>query len=71
MILSQHRHASALATASLMDLISRAQAIQAATIRGAAPEEIEAMRKEAHDVVDAYLDRMAEAATFVRAIIEP
>lgn len=68
--MSAHKEASALGTAALMDLISRAQAIQAATLRGASGAEIEAIRYDAHAVLDAYLDFMASAATHVRDIIK-
>jgi hypothetical protein len=69
--MSEHKKASALGTAALMDIISRAQATQAAVIRGAPQEELEAIRRETHDLVDAYLDHMTSAATHVRAFIEP
>lgn len=54
-----------------MDIIGRGQAMQAAVIRGAPADEIETMRREAHDVLDAYLDHTTQAAQAVRAIIEP
>jgi hypothetical protein len=60
-----------LATAALMDLIGRGQAMQAAIIRGAGQDEIAVMRVQAHDVLDAYLDHTTQAAQAVRAIIEP
>lgn len=69
--MSDHRHSAALATSALMGLISRGQAMQAAVLRQASPEELETMRREAHDVLDAYLDHTTQAATAVRSIIEP
>ena len=55
----------------MMDLVSRGQAIQAAVIRNASREEIEAMRAAAHDAFDAYLDHTTDAATHVRQIVQP
>lgn len=66
-----HQKPSNLATAALMDLIGRMQQMQAAIIRDDKPEEIAAMRQQMHDVLDAYLDLSAEAASSVRAIAHP
>lgn len=66
-----HQAPMNLATAALMDLIGRKEQLQAAVIRGAAPEEIEAMRQQMHDLFDAYLDLSVEAAQHVRAIAHP
>lgn len=68
--MSDHKTPLNLATAAIFDIISTAQAIQAATIRNASREEIEAMRATAHDHLDAYLDHMTAAATHVRAILD-
>lgn len=45
--------------------------MQAAVIRKASGEELETMRREAHDMLDAYLDHTTQAAQAVRSIIEP
>ena len=66
---AEHKKSTKLALASLMDIIARGQAIQAATIRGASAEEIAAMRAEVHDVLDAYLDRVTSAAVHVRELL--
>ncbi len=67
--MSAHRESSKLATASLMEIISRGQALQAAVIRGAPPEEQEQIRQEMHDVLDAYLDHTAEAAQHALSLL--
>lgn len=69
--MTDHKQSLGLATAALLEIISRSQAMQAATIRGASQEEIEVMRSESHSVLDAYLDHSVAAATHVRAILEP
>lgn len=69
--MSDHKRPLTLAFGALNELISRAQAMQAAVIRGDAPEALETMRQEAHDVLDAYLDHSTEAARAARAILEP
>ncbi len=66
-----HQKPSNLATAALYELIGRMQQMQAAIIRDDKPEEIAAMRQQMHDVLDAYLDLSAEAASNVRAIAHP
>jgi hypothetical protein len=66
-----HRATGQLATASLIELISRGQALQAAVIRGDKPEAIERLRLDALDVATAYLDLTMQAAVAVRSIIEP
>lgn len=68
--MSAHHDAQALATATLMDIISRGKAAQAAVIRGDSPEAQEAIRQDAHTLLDAYIDQMSDAARHVRAIIE-
>lgn len=67
----EHRQKMVLAQAALQDIISRAKAIQAATIRSESQERVAAMRAEAHDLLDAYLDHMSAAAVHVRQILEP
>lgn len=69
--MTEHVEAGKLATSALVDIISRGRAIQAAVIREASPSDIENLRREAHDVLDAYLDHTASAATHVRQILEP
>ncbi len=69
--LSEHKHASAMATAAMMEMISHAQAIQAAVIRGAPAEEVDAIRTRGMDWAAAYFDHMTAAATHVRQIVEP
>jgi hypothetical protein len=67
--LSDHKASVVLASAALMEIISRSQALQAAVIRQATQAELEAIRSGAHDVLDAYLDHSAAAATKARAIL--
>lgn len=67
--MSNHGASLDLATAALWDIISKGKAIQAATLRRQ-QEDVEAMRSEAHDILDAYLDHMTAAATHVRQITE-
>lgn len=69
--MTQARESARLATAALMDLGARAQAIQAAVLRGAPAAEIEAMRQEAQAVAESYLDHTIEAAKAARALLEP
>lgn len=69
--MSAHKAEIAFAQAALLEIISRGQALQAAVLRGATQDEIETIRAETHDVLDAYLDHTASAATHVRQIIEP
>lgn len=68
--MSEHKDALNLATAALYDIIASGKGLQAATIRNASREDIEAMRSAAHDKLDAYLDHMTSAATHVRAILD-
>lgn len=68
--MSAHKDSMALATATLMDIISKGKAMQAAELRSAAPADREAIRNDAHSLLDAYLDQMAAAGVQVRAILE-
>lgn len=68
---SEHRNSQALATAAMMAMISNAQAIQAAVVRGAGQDEIEQLRDEGRALHESYLDHMQAAATHVRNFIEP
>jgi hypothetical protein len=67
---ADHKTPLALAQAALMEIISKGQAIQAATLRGAGRDEVEKIRAEAHDMLDAYLDRSSEAAAAVKALLD-
>lgn len=64
-----HKEAGALATATLMEIIARGKAVQAAVIRGDSPDAQEAIRHEAHALIDAYIDQMGDAARHIRASI--
>lgn len=59
-----------LAHAALQDIISKGKALQAGAIRQASPDDQEALRAEAHAVLDAYLDHMSDAGIHARAILE-
>jgi hypothetical protein len=65
-----HRRSIELATAAMLDLISRAQAMQALVLRGEDAEALERMRVEFHDAADAYLDHTIHSARAVRAILD-
>lgn len=58
---SAQRKSIALATAALQDIISKGKAMGACAMRedGAAPRD--ALRNDAHALLDAYLDHMADA----------
>lgn len=58
-----------LATAAVMDLGARAQAIQAAVLRGATDGEVEQMRLDALAVAESYLDHTIDAAQAARALL--
>ena len=68
--MSAHKDSMALATATLMDIISKGKAIQAAELRSAPAADRETIRTDAHSLLDAYLDQMAAAGSQVRAILE-
>lgn len=68
--MTAHKEANALATATLMEIISKGKATQAAVIRGDSPATQEAIRQDAHSLLDAYIDQMGDAARHVRAAIE-
>ena len=65
-----HKKPAALATAAVLEVIQTASALQAAILRGAGPDEQAKLRQKAHDVLDAYLDHTAEAATHVARMID-
>lgn len=66
--MSDHRPHLALATATLLELIGKAQSYQAAVIQGRI-EEAEVLRREAHDLLDAYFDHNDQAAQAVKALL--
>lgn len=68
--MSAHKEAMILAQSALQDIISKGRAIQAGAIRRASPEDREAIRADAHTILDAYLDHMSDAGIAVRAILK-
>lgn len=70
-LIGAHKKPAVLATAALMDIIAQARAIEAAALRNASPEDQAALRQRGHDLLDAYFDLTAEAATAVRLLIDP
>ena len=69
--MSDHKAAANRATAAFIEIIARGRSLEAAIIRGDGQEAQERVRREAHDLLDAFLDQSAEAATAVRSILEP
>lgn len=67
--MSGHKRPLALATAAWQQLHGLTLAYQAAVLRGAQEVELEAIRREAHDVLDSNLDLNGEAAVETRKII--
>ena len=68
---SAHQKPANLGTAALIEIVGRGELMRSAVIRGASPEEIEAIRQQMHDLFDSYLDLSVEAAQLVRAIAHP
>lgn len=66
--MSDHKAPLALATASLMEIIGKSQAYQAAIIQGRI-EDAELLRREAHDMLDSYFDLNGQAAQAVKALL--
>ena len=66
---ADHKRPAVLATATLQDIISTWQAVQAAVIRGDVAEA-DALRKRGHDMLDAYYDLGVQAAQATKAILE-
>lgn len=64
-----HKDAAKLALAGMMDIVAKGRSLQAAVIRNAPAEDIEALRREAHDMLDAYLDHTADAAVHTRKLL--
>jgi hypothetical protein len=64
-----HRSITALATAAWMKLLAKSHEYQGAELAAASPDELERIRREAHDLLDANLDLNGQAARAVRAII--
>lgn len=58
-----------LATATLQDIISKGKAMTACGMREDGAEPREAIRNDAHALLDAYLDHMAEAGAHAGDII--
>ena len=67
----EHKAPANLATAAMMDLISKGQALQASVIRGDGRVAQELIREQARATLEAYLDHTTEAARLVRAIATP
>lgn len=65
-----HKQSMVLALAALQDIISRGQAIQAATVRSEGQDRMAELRAEAHDILDAYLDHMTAAAVVARQLLD-
>lgn len=68
--MSAHKNAMVLAHAALQDIISKGKALQAGAIRQSGAADQEALRADAHAILDAYLDHMSDAGTHARAILE-
>ena len=68
--MTDHKGPLQLATAAWIQLHSLTQTYQAAVLRGAPQDEIERIRREAHDVLDSNLDLNAQAATAVLSILK-
>lgn len=68
--MSDHKASLALATAAWLQLHGLTQAYQAAVLRGAGDDELERIRREAHDVLDANLDQNGHAALAVKALLK-
>lgn len=54
------------AVAQLMEIVGLSARIQSAVLRGATSQQVEAMRSEAHDRLDGYLDVSVGLAAQVR-----
>ncbi len=63
-----HRIPGALATATIIDVVTTADLMQQAIYEGHPREEVERLREVARAQFEAYLDLMAQAATHVRAL---
>ncbi len=66
--MSDHKRPLVLASASWVELHGLTQAYQGAVLRGDT-ERAEAIRRQAHDLLDANLDHNASAAQAARNII--
>lgn len=64
-----HKPALALATAAWLKLLAITHEYQSAVMRGAEQDELERIRREAHDTLDANLDQNGHAATHARALL--
>lgn len=63
-----HRMPGALATATIIDVVTTADLMQRAIYEDHPREEVERLREIARAQFEAYLDLMAQAATHVRAL---
>ena len=63
------RKSMTLASATLQDIISKGAAMNACGLRGDGADRQQTIRNDAHALLDAYLDHMADAGTHARAII--
>lgn len=68
--MTDHKSDIAKGTAALVELAAVGASYQSAVLRGADQAETEALRGKAHDVLDAYLDRKADAAHAVLDILK-
>ena len=68
--MSAHNEALAMATATLLEIVARGKATQAAVIRGDSFASQEHIRREAHDLLDAYIDQMGDAAQHSLSILK-
>ncbi|WP_292223911.1 hypothetical protein [Brevundimonas sp.] len=59
-----------LATATLQDIISKGAAMNGSALRGDGAERQQPIREEAHALLDAYLDHMADAGTHARVLLK-
>jgi hypothetical protein len=63
-----HRMPSKMATEIILDVVTTADLMQKAIYNDQLQAEIERLREVARAQFEAYLDAMAEAATYVRAL---
>lgn len=64
------RKSMTLASATLQDIISKGAAMNACGLRGDGADRQQAVREEAHALLDAYLDHMTDAGAKARALAE-
>jgi hypothetical protein len=66
----ERKEALMCAQAALQDIISKGQAISASAVRAGGEKAHETIRSDAHAILDAYLDHMAEAGARTRALLD-